>query len=52
VKPNLLTSNIVIDGMCKSGKLKEARELFSRLAVEGLQPGFYAYTSSISGICK
>ncbi|KAJ6693246.1 hypothetical protein OIU85_004050 [Salix viminalis] len=50
VKPNLVVYTILIDGMCKCGKLKDARVLFSRLTVEGFQPDVHTYTVLIGGI--
>jgi pentatricopeptide repeat protein len=44
--------NILIDAMCKSRNLKEARKLFSELFVQGLQPNVQIYTTIINGLCK
>jgi pentatricopeptide repeat protein len=44
--------NILIDAMCKSGKLEDARELFLKLHVKGLLPDVRSWTSIISGLCR
>jgi pentatricopeptide repeat protein len=52
LKPDLVTYNIMIDGMCKYGKFKDARELFAELSVKGLQPNNWVCTPTIDGVCK
>lgn len=50
VAPNIVIYNILIDGMCKVGKIKDAGELFSRAFVEGLQPSVWTFTIIINGL--
>ena len=48
----IVVYNILIDHMCKSGKLEDARKIFSCLPAKGLKPDVKAYTTMISGLCK
>lgn len=52
VKPDLVVYTILINGMCKSRKVKDAKELFSRLIVEGLKPDGHTYTALVDGLCR
>ncbi|CAN1239710.1 Putative pentatricopeptide repeat-containing protein At1g12700, mitochondrial [Linum grandiflorum] len=38
--------------MCKGGKIKEAKEFFSRLSIDGIQPDARTYTILINGLCR
>ncbi|KAK8627066.1 hypothetical protein V6N13_134694 [Hibiscus sabdariffa] len=44
--------NILIDGLCKTGHIEEAKELFHKLSVESLKPTVHTYTIMINGFCK
>ncbi|KAL0357439.1 UNVERIFIED_CONTAM: hypothetical protein Scaly_1429600 [Sesamum calycinum] len=44
--------NIAIDGLCKAGKLDNARSLFSSLPSKGLQPDVVTYGAMIKGCCQ
>jgi hypothetical protein len=46
------TTPLSINGMYKSGKIQDAKVLFSRLGIQGFQPDFYIYTTLIVGLCK
>ncbi|XP_037496250.1 pentatricopeptide repeat-containing protein At1g62930, chloroplastic-like [Jatropha curcas] len=55
LKPNLIVYNTlinVINGTFKVGKVDDAKELFSRLSIEGLQPDDFTYNIMINGLCK
>ncbi|KAJ6288858.1 hypothetical protein OIU76_024772 [Salix suchowensis] len=52
VKPDLVVYTILINGMCKSRKVRDAKELFSRLIVEGLKPDGHSYTALVDGLCR
>ncbi|KAJ4879509.1 putative pentatricopeptide repeat-containing protein [Raphanus sativus] len=48
--PNNVVYNVALAGLCKAGKLKEARKLFSELILrEGFSPDEYTYTILIHG---
>ncbi|KAJ0247793.1 putative pentatricopeptide repeat-containing protein [Hirschfeldia incana] len=48
--PNNIVYNVALAGLCKAGKLKEARKLFSELILrEGFSPDEYTYTILIHG---
>ncbi|CAK7355453.1 unnamed protein product, partial [Dovyalis caffra] len=49
LKLNLVIYNILIDGMCKFGKIQDSKELFSGLPNKGFQPNVYTYDSLIDG---
>jgi hypothetical protein len=46
------TTPLSINGMYKSGKIQDAKVLFSRLGIQGFQPDFYIHTTLIVGLCK
>jgi pentatricopeptide repeat protein len=52
LNPELVIYNILVDAMCKSVKLEDARELFLKLYVKGLLPDVRSWTSIISGLCR
>ncbi|KAJ6300732.1 hypothetical protein OIU76_021515 [Salix suchowensis] len=52
LNPDLVIYSILIDAMCKSGKLEDARELFLKLHVKGLLLDVRSWTSIISGLCR
>ena len=49
---DIVIYHILIDGMCEARKLKLAREIFSSLSDEGLQPNVSTYTTMIDGLCN
>ncbi|XP_021639314.2 pentatricopeptide repeat-containing protein At3g22470, mitochondrial-like [Hevea brasiliensis] len=52
LEPELVFHNISIDGMCKAGKINDAKELFSRFFENGSQHDVYTYGRIIKGLCK
>ncbi|KAJ6953716.1 hypothetical protein NC652_005446 [Populus alba x Populus x berolinensis] len=44
--------NCLIDGLCETGKLKTAWDLFYRMSNEGLKPTVVTYSIMIHGLCK
>jgi pentatricopeptide repeat protein len=52
VKPDLVVYTIIINGMCRSRKVKDAKEVLSRLIVEGLKPDVHTYTALVDGLCR
>ncbi|MCD7449273.1 hypothetical protein HAX54_051013 [Datura stramonium] len=43
--------NVMINGLCKNGKLDKARALFEKLSFIGLLPDVRTYNSMINGFC-
>jgi pentatricopeptide repeat protein len=52
LKPHLVIYNILINGMCKYGKIQYVNKLFFWLPDEGFQPNIYTYNPLISGLCE
>ncbi|XP_037497969.1 pentatricopeptide repeat-containing protein At1g12300, mitochondrial [Jatropha curcas] len=52
LKPHLIIYNTLIDGIFRAGKVNDAKELFSRLSIEGLHPDVCTYTIIVKGLCK
>ncbi|KAL4298503.1 hypothetical protein AHAS_Ahas17G0007400 [Arachis hypogaea] len=52
IDPNIHTYSIIIDGLCKSGRLKNAKEIFEDLSIKGYRPDVKTYTIMINGLCK
>ncbi|XLU58242.1 hypothetical protein S245_052890, partial [Arachis hypogaea] len=52
IDPNIFTYNILIDGLCKSGRLIDAKEIFQDLSVKGYRPNVRTYNIMINGLCK
>lgn len=44
--------NCLIDGLCETGKLETAWDLFYRMSNEGLKPTVVTYSIMIHGLCK
>jgi pentatricopeptide repeat protein len=52
IQPNLCTYTILIDGLCKSGRLKDGQKVFEDLLVKGYNLNVYTYTAMIHGFCN
>ncbi|RHN52629.1 putative pentatricopeptide [Medicago truncatula] len=48
IRPNMNTYTILVKGLCRSGKLEDARKVFEDL---GYNLDVYAYTVMIQGFC-
>ncbi|XP_055829669.1 pentatricopeptide repeat-containing protein At1g62670, mitochondrial-like [Solanum dulcamara] len=48
---HLLKKNVVINGLCKNGKLNEAHAVFEKLSFTGMLPIVRTYTVMINGFC-
>ncbi|KAJ0742504.1 putative tetratricopeptide-like helical domain superfamily [Helianthus annuus] len=44
--------NSVIDGLCKSGRMETAYDVYTKLSSKGLKPTVVTYTIMIHGFCK
>ena len=47
--PNKIVNNIAIFGLCKSGKVDDARRLLSELLLRGFGPDNFTYCTLIHG---
>ncbi|KAE9452965.1 hypothetical protein C3L33_15139, partial [Rhododendron williamsianum] len=52
ITPNIVIYNILINGMCKAGKIDDSWKIFSSISARGLQPTIKTYNTMISGLCK
>jgi pentatricopeptide repeat domain-containing protein 1 len=52
IQPSVCTYNILINGLCKSGRLKDAQKVYEDLLVKGYNIDVYAYNAMIKGFCK
>lgn len=48
----MYTYNILIDGLCKGGRLKNAQQIFQDLLVKGYNLDVRTYMVMIDGLCK
>ncbi|CAM8905827.1 unnamed protein product [Rhodiola kirilowii] len=49
--PDSYTYGTLINGMCRFGKLDEAKELFKEMSVNGCSPSVVTYTCILHGMC-
>ncbi|KAK4339145.1 hypothetical protein RND71_040607 [Anisodus tanguticus] len=49
--PDVLTFNIVIDGLCKEGKVEDAEEVMKHMAGKGVEPDIITYNTIMDGYC-
>ncbi|EYU40956.1 hypothetical protein MIMGU_mgv1a025192mg, partial [Erythranthe guttata] len=47
VSPNIITYGILINGLCKDGKLEDAKNILNELPSKGLQPDCQVMTYNI-----
>ncbi|KAM7510799.1 hypothetical protein LguiB_009674 [Lonicera macranthoides] len=50
--PDSYTYGTLISGLCRLGKIAEAKELFTEMNVKGCSPSVVTYTSLIHGLCQ
>ncbi|KAE9459656.1 hypothetical protein C3L33_08418, partial [Rhododendron williamsianum] len=50
--PGVDAYGIVLNGMCKAGKIEDARKLFGTALAEGLRPNVEMYTYMVRELCK
>ncbi|KAA8515213.1 hypothetical protein F0562_018392 [Nyssa sinensis] len=50
--PDSYTYGTLINGLCKLGKISEAKELFTEMDTKGCSPTVVTYTSLIHGLCQ
>jgi pentatricopeptide repeat domain-containing protein 1 len=49
---DIVVYNIMIDGLCKDGKVSDTRKVLARLLVKGLSFDSYTYNIMIGGLCR
>jgi len=52
MEPTIYTYNIMIEGMCKAGKVEDGWDLFCSLSLKGVKPDVIIYNTMISGFCR
>ncbi|XP_026460992.1 pentatricopeptide repeat-containing protein At1g64100-like [Papaver somniferum] len=52
IKPNQMTYNSMIKGLCLSGRIQEANKLFDWMVDKGLETNDFTYNVLIDGCCK
>ncbi|XP_071706274.1 pentatricopeptide repeat-containing protein At5g46100 [Rutidosis leptorrhynchoides] len=50
--PDTYTYGTLINGLCKFGKISEAKNLFKEMEIKGCLPSVITYTSLIHGLCQ
>lgn len=50
--PDSYTYGTLINGLCRLGKIGEAKELFKEMETKGCSPSVVTYTSLIHGLCQ
>ncbi|XLV03349.1 hypothetical protein S245_017686, partial [Arachis hypogaea] len=51
ITPNVHTYSILIDGLCKEGKIKDAKSVLAVMAKHGVKPNVVTYNSLMDGYC-
>ncbi|KAL6522488.1 hypothetical protein OROMI_031446 [Orobanche minor] len=51
VKPETFTLNILIGGLCDTGRIEDARQLFDRMRDKGCEPNDYSFGILVRGYC-
>ncbi|XP_019057195.1 PREDICTED: pentatricopeptide repeat-containing protein At1g63330-like [Tarenaya hassleriana] len=52
VDPDLVTCTLLLDGLCKNGKLDEALGLYCELETSGIDLDIFVHSIMINGLCK
>ncbi|GJY19337.1 pentatricopeptide repeat-containing protein [Tanacetum coccineum] len=50
--PDTYTYGMLINGLCRIGKISEAKELLKEMETKGCSPSVVTYTSLIHGLCQ
>ncbi|XLU77927.1 hypothetical protein S245_001348, partial [Arachis hypogaea] len=51
-EPNVITYGALVDGLCKTSRVKQARELLDTMWAHGCEPNQTVYDALIDGFCK
>jgi len=51
IEPNMTTYNILIDGLCKEGRLRNAQVIFKHFLIKGYNLTVWTYSIMINGLC-
>jgi pentatricopeptide repeat protein len=49
INPSVYTLNILVDALCKEGKVKDAKNVIAGMMKEGVRPNVVTYTSLMDG---
>ncbi|OEL26028.1 hypothetical protein BAE44_0012954 [Dichanthelium oligosanthes] len=52
LEPDVVIYGMVIDILCKTGRVEDAMSQFNQLVTEGLSPNIIVFTSLIHGLCS
>jgi pentatricopeptide repeat protein len=52
IQPNLYTFNILINGLCRAGKLNKAEDVIEDMKAWGISPNVVTYNTLVDGYCK
>lgn len=52
IQPNVFTYNVVINALCKTGKMNKAKDVMEDMEVYGVSPNVVSYNTLIDGYCK
>jgi len=47
--PDVITYNVILDGFCRQGRMKEAELVLEKMIEKGVNPDRFTYTSLING---
>ncbi|XWS74544.1 hypothetical protein CRYUN_Cryun01aG0007100 [Craigia yunnanensis] len=50
-KPNVITYTLLVDALCKEGKISEAHDIVERMIQHGVQPNTITYSALMDGYC-
>ncbi|KAK9110093.1 hypothetical protein Sjap_018153 [Stephania japonica] len=52
ISPSVVTFTILVDALCKDGKIKEAAQLFEEMRKRRVELNVSTYSSLINGLCN
>ena len=52
IEPDGITFNVVVNGLCKVGKLNKAGDVIEYMKAQGFSPNVVTYNTLIDGYCK
>ncbi|XP_024642343.1 putative pentatricopeptide repeat-containing protein At1g12700, mitochondrial [Medicago truncatula] len=52
IQPNLYTYTLLVDGICKNGKLKDAKAVYQDLLIKGYHLDVIMYNVMVNWLCK
>jgi len=52
IEPDMFTCTILVDGLCKNGRLQDAQQVYQDLLINGYHLDARMYTVMLNGLCK